>query len=145
MKYSLRSDNLKKIKVGFICVGNSCRSQMAEGFAKELGKDVLEVYSAGTDPAPQVKPNAVKAMEEIGIDISDQEPKLLKDIPGELDILITMGCNVECPYVPCDLREDWGLDDPAGEPIEVFRETRDIIEDKVKDLIQKIKTGEIEL
>lgn len=136
---------MKKIKIGFICVGNSCRSQMAEGFAKELGKDVLEVYSAGTDPAPQVKPNAVKAMEEIGIDISDQEPKLLKDIPGELDILITMGCNVECPYVPCDLREDWGLDDPAGEPIEVFRETRDIIEDKVKDLIQKIKTGEIEL
>ena len=145
MKYFLGSDFMKKIKIGFICVGNSCRSQMAEGFAKELGKDVLEVYSAGTDPAPQVKPNAVKAMEEIGIDISDQEPKLLKDIPGELDILITMGCNVECPYVPCDLREDWGLDDPAGEPIEVFRETRDIIEEKIKVLIQKIKTGEIEL
>ena len=136
---------MQKAKVGFICVGNSCRSQMAEGFAKELGGDVFEVYSAGTDPAPQVKPNAVKAMEEIGIDISDQEPKLLEEIPEELDILITMGCNVECPYVPCKFREDWGLDDPAGEPIEVFRDTRDIIEEKVKELIKKVKTEEIKL
>ena len=136
---------MEKVKIGFICVGNSCRSQMAEGFAKELGEDIFEVYSAGTDPAPQVKPNAVKAMEEIGIDISDQEPKLLDDIPEELDILITMGCNVECPYVPCEFREDWGLDDPAGEPIEVFRDTRDIIEEKVKELIKKVKTEEIKL
>ncbi|MFW6007115.1 MAG: arsenate reductase ArsC, partial [Halanaerobiales bacterium] len=81
---------MKKAKVGFICVGNSCRSQMAEGFAKELGDEILEVYSAGTDPAPEVKPNAVKAMEEKGIDIGDQYPKLLEDIPEELDILITM-------------------------------------------------------
>ncbi|MFW6271102.1 MAG: arsenate reductase ArsC, partial [Bacillota bacterium] len=106
---------------------------------------VLEVYSAGTDPAPEVKPNAVKAMEEKGIDIGDQYPKLLEDIPEELDILITMGCNVECPYVPCKFREDWGLDDPAGKPIEEFRKTRDIIEEKVKDLIEKIKKGEIAL
>ena len=136
---------MEKIKVGFICVGNSCRSQMAEGFARDYGGDILEVYSAGTDPAPEVKPNAVEAMAEKGIDISDQYPKLLKEIPGELDILITMGCNVECPYIPCKFREDWGLDDPAGHPIEVFRETRDIIEDKVKDLIKKVKTGELDL
>ncbi|MBF8435599.1 arsenate reductase ArsC [Halanaerobiaceae bacterium Z-7014] len=136
---------MEKIKVGFICVGNSCRSQMAEGFARDYGGDILEVYSAGTDPAPEVKPNAVEAMAEKGIDISDQYPKLLKEIPGELDILITMGCNVECPYIPCKFREDWGLDDPAGHPIEVFRETRDIIEDKVKDLIEKVKTGELDL
>ena len=136
---------MEKIKVGFICVGNSCRSQMAEGFASDYGGDILEVYSAGTDPAPEVKPNAVEAMAEKGIDISDQYPKLLKEIPGELDILITMGCNVECPYIPCKFREDWGLDDPAGHPIEVFRETRDIIEDKVKDLIEKVKTGELDL
>ncbi len=136
---------MEKLKVGFICVGNSCRSQMAEGFAREYGDDIFEVYSAGTDPAPEVKPNAVEAMAEKGIDISDQHPKLLNEIPGELDILITMGCNVECPYIPCKFREDWGLDDPAGHPIEVFRETRDIIEDKVKDLIEKVKTGEFDL
>ncbi|MGM0413741.1 MAG: arsenate reductase ArsC [Bacillota bacterium] len=136
---------MEKLKVGFICVGNSCRSQMAEGFAREYGSEIFEVYSAGTDPAPEVKPNAVKAMEEKGIDISDQYPKLLEEIPGELDILITMGCNVECPYIPCKFREDWGLDDPAGHPIEVFRETREIIEEKVKDLIKKVKTGELDL
>ncbi len=136
---------MEKLKVGFICVGNSCRSQMAEGFAKEYGSDIFEVYSAGTDPAPEVKPNAVRAMEEKGIDISEQYPKLLKEIPGELDILITMGCNVECPYIPCKFREDWGLDDPAGHPIEVFRETRDIIEEKVKDLIEKVKNEELDL
>ena len=136
---------MEKLKVGFICVGNSCRSQMAEGFAKEYGSDIFEVYSAGTDPAPEVKPNAVRAMEEKGIDVSEQYPKLLKEIPGELDILITMGCNVECPYIPCKFREDWGLDDPAGHPIEVFRETRDIIEEKVKDLIEKVKNEELDL
>ncbi|MFN2363774.1 MAG: arsenate reductase ArsC [Halarsenatibacteraceae bacterium] len=134
-----------KLKVGFICVGNSCRSQMAEGFAREYGSDIFDVYSAGTDPAPEVKPNAVKAMAEKDIDISGQDPKLLKEIPGELDILITMGCNVECPYIPCKFREDWGLDDPAGHPIEVFRETRDIIEEKVEDLIDKVKTKELDL
>ena len=136
---------MKKAKVGFVCVGNSCRSQMAEGFARELGGDVMEVYSAGTDPAPEVKPNAVKAMREKGIDISDQEPKLLEDVPEELDILITMGCNVKCPSVPCSYRNDWGLDDPAGEPIDVFRETRDIIEEKVRNLIAKVKAEELEL
>lgn len=136
---------MEKLKVGFICVGNSCRSQMAEGFAREYGDDIFEVYSAGTDPAPEVKPNAVEAMAEQGIDISEQHPKLLKEIPDELDILITMGCNVECPYIPCKFREDWGLDDPAGHSIEVFRKTRDLIEDKVKDLIKKVKTGELNL
>ena len=136
---------MEKLKVGFICVGNSCRSQMAEGFAREYGDDIFEVYSAGTDPAPEVKPNAVKAMAEKDIDISEQYPKLLKEIPGDLDILITMGCNVECPYIPCKFREDWGLDDPAGHSIEVFRETRDVIEEKVKDLIEKVKTGELDL
>lgn len=126
-----------KYKVAFVCIGNSCRSQMAEGFAKEYGSDILDVYSAGTDPADQVKANAVQAMKEKDIDISDQYPKLLGDIPEELDILITMGCGVECPVIPCKMREDWGLDDPAGEPIEVFRKTRDIIEKKVKNLIEK--------
>nr|WP_238524745.1 hypothetical protein [Halanaerobium hydrogeniformans] len=87
--------------------------------------------------------NAVKAMEEVGIDISDHQPKLLEDIPSELDILITMGCGVECPYLPCKFREDWGLEDPAGKPIEVFRATREVINGKVKKLIKKVRNGEI--
>lgn len=132
-----------KYKVAFVCVGNSCRSQMAEGFAKEYASDIFEVFSAGTDPSDEVKPNAVKVMEEVGIDISEQHPKLLKEIPNELDILITMGCGVKCPFIPCKMRTDWGLDDPAGKPIEVFREIRDIIEKNVKELINKVKEENI--
>lgn len=132
-----------KNKVAFVCIGNSCRSQMAEGFAKEYAGEILEVYSAGTNPAPEVKVNAVKAMNEVGINISSQYPKLLEEIPSELDVLITMGCGVECPYIPCKFREDWGLDDPAGQSLAVFRETRKIINKKVKELIEKIKNDEI--
>ncbi|NLM13397.1 MAG: arsenate reductase ArsC [Epulopiscium sp.] len=127
-----------KKKVAFICVHNSCRSQMAEAWAKKLGSDVLEVYSAGTEEYPEVKPLAVKVMEEVGIDMSSHYPKLLRDIPGEVDYLITMGCNVECPYIPCSYREDWGLEDPSGGPIEAYREARKLIKDKVEDLIKKI-------
>ncbi len=134
-----------KVKVGFICVGNSCRSQMAEGFARELAADLFEVYSAGTDPASEIKPKAVQVMKEKGIDISNQQPKLLKEIPEELDILITMGCDVQCPAVPCSFREDWGLDDPDGKDIEVFRQSREIIEEKVRDLIKKVKNGKLDL
>ncbi len=132
-----------KKKVAFVCVHNSCRSQMAEGWAKHLGSDVLEAYSAGTENYPEVKPLAVKVMEEAGVDMSEHHPKLLSDIPAEVDILITMGCNVECPFVPCNLREDWGLEDPSGGPIEGYRETRDIIKEKVIELIEKVMNGEI--
>lgn len=128
-----------KYKIAFVCIGNSCRSQMAEGFAREYGADMFDIYSAGTNPAPKIKPNAVKVMEEIGIDISEQYPKKLAEIPSELDILITMGCGVECPFIPCDYRKDWGLEDPAGKPIDVFRDTRDIIEKKVKELIKEVR------
>lgn len=134
-----------KVKVAFICVANSCRSQMAEGFAKHYGSDVLEVYSAGTKLAEKVNPNAVEVMKEVGIDISSHHPKLLDEIPQKVDILITMGCNVECPYIPCKLKEDWGLDDPDGKPLDEFRKTRDIIESKVKELIKRVKNNEINL
>ena len=133
------------IKVAFICVHNSCRSQMAEGWGKELGKGVLEVYSAGTEDYPEVKPLAVEVMEEAGIDMSSHRPKLLSDIPSELDILITMGCNVVCPFVPNKHMEDWGLDDPSGGPIDGFRVTRDLIKEKVENLLIRIETGEIKL
>lgn len=132
-----------KKKVAFICVHNSCRSQMAEGWARKLGSDILEVYSAGTEEYPEVKPLAVKAMQESGIDISDQYPKLLTDIPEEIDILITMGCNVVCPFIPNSHSEDWGLDDPSGGPIEEYRKTSDLIREKVEHLIKRVKNGEI--
>lgn len=132
-----------KKKVAFVCVHNSCRSQMAEGWAKKLGKDVLESYSAGTENYPEVKPGAVQVMEEAGVDMSTHHPKLLRDIPEKLDILITMGCNVQCPAVPCSHREDWGLTDPSGGPIEGFRNTRDIIREKVENLIVRIQRKEI--
>ncbi len=132
------------IKVAFVCVHNSCRSQMAEGYAKTLGKDILEAYSAGTENYPEVKPLAVAVMEEIGVDMSEHKPKLLSDIPEALDLLITMGCNVSCPFVPNKHTEDWGLDDPSGGPIEDFRVTRDLIKTKILELISRIENNEIE-
>ncbi len=132
------------IKVAFVCVHNSCRSQMAEGYAKTLGKDILEAYSAGTENYPEVKPLAVAVMEEIGVDMSEHKPKLLSDIPEELDLLITMGCNVSCPFVPNKHTEDWGLNDPSGGPIEDFRVTRDLIKTKILELLSRIENNEIE-
>ncbi len=132
-----------KKKVAFICVHNSCRSQMAEGWAKKLGSDVLEVYSAGTEEYPEVKPLAVQVMKEVGVDMTGHYPKLLSDIPEEVDILVTMGCNVVCPFVPNSHSEDWGLEDPSGGPIEDYRKTRDLIEEKVEDLIKRVKDNEI--
>lgn len=132
-----------KKKVAFVCVHNSCRSQMAEGLSKLLGSDLIDVYSAGTENYPAVKELAVKVMEERGIDMSSHYPKLLTDIPEEIDILITMGCNVVCPYIPSSHSEDWGLEDPSGSPIEEFRKTRDLIEVKVVDLLKRIERGEL--
>lgn len=130
-------------KVAFVCVHNSCRSQMAEGWAKKLGKGIIDPYSAGTEDYPEVKPNAVKVMVEAGVNMDNHKPKLLSDIPEDIDILITMGCNVVCPIVPCSHSEDWGLEDPSGGPIEGFRETRDLIKEKVEKLIKQISAGEI--
>ena len=133
-----------KIKVAFVCVHNSCRSQMAEGFTRNLGSNIFDTYSAGTEEYPAVKPLAVEVMEEVGIDMSSQYPKLLTDIPKELDLLITMGCNVSCPYIPTKHSEDWGLDDPSGGPIEDFRVTRELIKDKVLNLIERVKNNNLE-
>lgn len=132
-----------KRKVAFVCIHNSCRSQMAEGWAKKLGSNVLEAYSAGTEKYHEVKPGAVQVMEEVGVDMSEHYPKLLTDIPEEIDILITMGCGVVCPYVPCKYQEDWGLEDPSGGSIEDYRRTRDIIKEKVEELIRRVQNSEI--
>ena len=128
-----------KKKVAFVCTHNSCRSQMAEGWAKKLGFDILEAYSAGTEEYPEVKPLAVKVMQEEGIDMSEYFPKLTKDIPQELDYLITMGCGVQCPYIPAGTVEDWGIEDPSGGGLDDFRKTRDIIKKKVLNLINEAK------
>ena len=129
-------------KVAFVCVHNSCRSQMAEGWLKKLGGDDFEVYSAGTEEYPEVKPLAKDVMEEAGVDMSEHYPKLMTDLPDEVDYLITMGCNVVCPFLPNRFMEDWGLDDPSGGPIDDFRETRDIIREKVEDLIKRAREEE---
>jgi len=132
---------MSKKKVAFICVHNSCRSQMAEGFGHTLGKDVFESYSAGSEEYPEVKPLAAEVMKEIGIDVSKQYPKLIEDIPNDLDYVITMGCGVTCPMVKGANVEDWGLDDPSGKSIEEFRKTRDLVEVKVKELVERIKSS----
>ncbi|WP_026894983.1 arsenate reductase ArsC [Clostridiisalibacter paucivorans] len=132
-----------KYKIAFVCVHNSCRSQMAEGWAKKLGIDIFESYSAGTEEYPEVKPLAIEVMEEAGVDMKGHRPKLLSDIPDELDILITMGCNVVCPFVPNSHMEDWGIEDPSGGSIEDFRKARDIIKNKVQYLIDRIDKGEL--
>lgn len=124
-------------KALFVCVGNSCRSQMAEGFARHYG---LKAASAGTEPTHQVNPLAVEVMAEKGIDIRDQTPKIMDMAKlKEWDRVITMGCGVaeSCPSLRTD--EDWGLDDPVGEPIEAFRACRDEVEARVKKLIEELK------
>ena len=127
-------------KVAFVCVHNSCRSQMAEGFAKAYGSGIIDVYSAGTENYPEIKPLAKQVMEEIGISLDDQYPKTLDDMPVT-DILITMGCEANCPWVPNEFQEDWGLEDPTGKGIEAFRTTRELIKHKVLELIERIQTN----
>lgn len=133
---------MKKV-VAFVCVHNSCRSIMAEAWAKELGGDYLEVYSAGTEEYDSPKPMALEVMRDAGVNVDYASSKLLKDIPGSLEILVTMGCGVECPYVPTSHREDWGLDDPSGGPKDGFEQTRDLIKEKVINLIDRVKKGEL--
>lgn len=132
------SDN--KAKVAFICVHNSCRSQIAEALGKHLAADVFESYSAGTETKPRINQDAVRLMKELyNIDMEKtQYSKLLDEIPP-VDIVITMGCNVECPYLPCKHREDWGLEDPTGKSDEEFRRVISTIEKKIKELRHIIK------
>ncbi|KGK92049.1 ArsC family transcriptional regulator [Desulfosporosinus sp. HMP52] len=129
----------QKIKVAYICVHNSCRSQMAEGISKLIAEDYFEAYSAGTETKPEINQDAVEVIKELyGIDMNaTQKSKLLADIPP-VDIVITMGCNVECPFLPCKYREDWGLDDPTGKDKSEFVITAQIIEQKVRNLISRI-------
>ena len=131
-------------KVAFICVHNSCRSQMAEALGRKLAADVFESCSAGTESKPRINQDAVRLMKQVhGIDMEEtQHSKLLSELPS-IDIVVTMGCNVQCPFLPCNHREDWGLDDPSGKEDEAFLETMNKIEEKVLDLKRRIQSGEI--
>lgn len=135
---------MKKLKVAFVCVHNSCRSQMAEALGKHLASDVFESYSAGTELRPQINQDAVRIIKDLhGIDMNEtQRSKLLSDIP-EVDVVITMGCNVQCPSLPCKHREDWGLEDPSGKADEEFIKTAQRIEEKVINLRERILKGDL--
>lgn len=126
-------------RVVFLCVHNSCRSQIAEALGKALASDVFESYSAGTELKEYINPDAVRLMKEIyGIDMEQsQYSKLVSDIP-EPDVVIQMGCGVSCPNVRGQYREDWGLDDPSGQEDGIFREVIRQIEEKVLELKRKL-------
>lgn len=129
-------------KVAFICVHNSCRSQIAEALGKHLAADVFESFSAGTETKPQINQDAVRLMKQLyGIDMEQtQHSKLLEEIPP-VDIVVTMGCNVQCPYLPCKHREDWGLDDPSGKDDAAFQKAISQIETKIQALKKQIRNG----
>ena len=128
-------------KVAFICVHNSCRSQIAEALGKYLVRDVFESYSAGTGTKPQINQDAVRLIKKIyNIDMEQtQYSKLITELP-EIDIVIKMGCNVICPFVDGKYEEDWGLDDPTGKSDEEFEIIIAEIEKKIKELANKILT-----
>lgn len=124
-----------KQTAAFICVHNSCRSQIAEALAKHFASDRYEFYSAGTETKPRINQDAVRLVKELyGIDMekNGQKSKLLSALPP-VDIVITMGCNVRCPFLPCKTREDWGLDDPTGKSDEEFIAVIKEIERKVRE------------
>jgi len=136
---------MSKIKVAYVCVHNSCRSQMAEAITKVLEPEFFEAYSAGTETKPRINQDAVRTIKKLyDVDMNlTQHSKLIDDIPQELDVLITMGCNVECPFIPCQHREDWGLDDPTGKSDDVFLKTAETIKEKMLSLKARIESGEI--
>ena len=123
----------------FVCVHNAGRSQMAAGFMKSLGKDKVNVLSAGSMPKDQINPVAVEVMKEVGIDISNNQPKVLTtDAVKESDVVITMGCGDACPIFPGKRYEDWQLEDPAGKDLETVRKIRDEIKIRVENLLKEI-------
>lgn len=135
-----------KPKVAFMCVHNSCRSQMAEALSKLFASDLFEAYSAGTELRDTINQDAVRIINDLyKVDMNkEHKSKLLKDIPA-VDIVIKMGCNVVCPFLPAKHIEDWGLEDPTGKSDEEFIKTAKTIEKKVKDLAKRIKNNEIKL
>ena len=123
----------------FVCVHNAGRSQMAAGFMQNLGKDKVNVLSAGSMPKDQINPVAVEVMKEVGIDISNNQPKILTtESVKESDVVITMGCGDACPIFPGKRYEDWQLEDPAGKDLETVRKIRDEIKSRIEALLSEI-------
>jgi protein-tyrosine-phosphatase len=128
----------------FVCVENSCRSQMAEGFAREAAPGRVSVHSAGSRPSGQIDPRAVAFMRERGIDLTPQLSKGLDDLPPGIswDVIVTMGCGDACPHLPASTRLDWDLPDPKPMSDDDFRRVRDRIESMVGDLVERVSSGE---
>lgn len=135
---------MNKPKVAFVCVHNSCRSQMAQALGTLLASQVFESYSAGTETVPRINQDAVRLMKErYGVDMEQtQYSKLITKLPP-VDIVVTMGCNVSCPTLPCSHREDWGLEDPTGKADEEFLAVMDTIAEKVQDLARRIQSHQL--
>ncbi|MEA4896004.1 MAG: arsenate reductase ArsC [Oscillospiraceae bacterium] len=131
---------MSKPRVAFICVHNSCRSQIAEALGKHFAADAFESYSAGTELKGRINPDAVRLMKQIyGIDMEEsQYPKLLEELPP-VDVVVTMGCNVKCPYLPCEQRQDWELSDPTGKGDAAYISVIQTIERKITELAKTLK------
>ena len=128
-----------KKRLLFVCVENSCRSQIAEAFARIHGGDDVEAFSAGSRPSGQVNSKAIETMKEIGYDLSTHASKSLDDIPDEsYDFVATMGCGDECPFIRAKQREDWQIPDPKNMPADEFRNVRDDIEARVKIILDTL-------
>ena len=131
---------MNKKKVAFICVHNSCRSQIAEALGKHLASDIFESYSAGTEAKPQINQDTVRIMKETyGIDMeaNSQHSKLITDIP-DVDIAISMGCNVGCPFIGRAFDDNWGLDDPTGKSDDDFKAVIQRIEENIMELKKRL-------
>jgi arsenate reductase (thioredoxin) len=127
-------------RVLFVCIENSCRSQIAEAFARVHGQAIIEPYSAGSQPSGHVNPTAIESLTEIGYDLSTHRSKSLAEIPqDEYDIVVTMGCGDACPMVRGKIREDWNIPDPKSMPLQEFKVVRDLIEKRVKELVKKLR------
>ena len=126
-------------KLLFVCIENSNRSQMAQAFAKIHGGNNVEAYSSGSRPSGTVNPKAIEAMKELNYDLSVHNSKSLQEIPeGPYEYVVTMGCGDECPWIPAKEHIDWDIPDPKNMEKDDFRKVRDLIEAKVKDLLEKI-------
>ena len=130
----------ERTRIVFVCVENARRSQMAQGFAEVLGKQKIEVYSAGSRPSSVIDPLVIEVMKEKGIDLSAKRPKGLNDLPAvEMDYLITMGCEETCPAISAKRIIEWEISDPKGKSLDAFRNVGDIIEEKVRNLLREIE------
>ncbi len=123
----------------FVCIENSCRSQMAEGFARAFGEGIIEAYSAGSKPSGKVNPMAIEVMREVSIDISNNISKSFSELAvSNFDYVITMGCKDVCPIIPAYKHIEWQIDDPKGKDIDFFRKVREDISQKVSELIKSV-------